>query len=173
MRNKRSFGVLFGPVHSACLACVFPSLGRVCVVPSPSPFSFFKANRTTADLKAWQAWLQGKLGLFATKDYLERALKDKKERLKGMSHRNFDPKRVYITFQTEQAQRRCLKAVETGEIYARVLDVCMFPFFPSTPAIRTDPVIALTTIRGASQSPKWAALEVCRQGPLEFWRLID
>eukprot|EP00752_Nemacystus_decipiens_P004462 g4075.t1 len=72
------------------------------------------ANRTTADLKAWQAWLQGKLGLFATKDYLETALKDIKERLKGLSQRHFDPKRVYITFQTEQAQRSCLKAVETG-----------------------------------------------------------
>ena len=75
-----------------------------------------KANRTTADLKAWQAWLQGKLGLFATKDYLETALKDTKERLKGLSQRHYDPKRVYITFQTEQAQRRCLKAVETGEV---------------------------------------------------------
>ncbi|CAM9754098.1 unnamed protein product [Scytosiphon promiscuus] len=73
-----------------------------------------KANQTTSDLKRWQAWLQGKLGLFATKDYLETALEDTKERLKGLSNRHYDPKRVYITYQTEQAQRKCLKAVETG-----------------------------------------------------------
>ncbi|CAM9883738.1 unnamed protein product, partial [Ectocarpus fasciculatus] len=72
------------------------------------------ANRTTADLKAWQAWLQGKLGLFPTKDYLEGALKDTSEMLRGLTQRHYDPKRVYITYQTEQAQRKCLKAVETG-----------------------------------------------------------
>ncbi|CAM9582421.1 unnamed protein product, partial [Ectocarpus sp. 12 AP-2014] len=72
------------------------------------------ANRTTADLKVWQAWLQGKLGLFPTRDYLERALKETSERLRGLTQRNYDPKRVYITYQTEQAQRKCLKAVETG-----------------------------------------------------------
>lgn len=74
-----------------------------------------KATQTTADLKGWQAWLQSKLGLFATKDYLEKSLKDTNERLKGLSQRHYDPKRVYITFQTEHAQRKCLKAVETGE----------------------------------------------------------
>ncbi|CAM9490348.1 unnamed protein product [Pylaiella littoralis] len=72
------------------------------------------ATQTTADLKGWQAWLQSKLGLFATKDYLEKSLKDTNERLKGLSQRHYDPKRVYITFQTEHAQRKCLKAVETG-----------------------------------------------------------
>ncbi|CBJ28310.1 conserved unknown protein [Ectocarpus siliculosus] len=78
------------------------------------------ANRTTADLKAWQAWLQGKLGLFPTKDYLERALKETSERLRGLTQRHYDPKRVYITYQTEQAQRKCLKAVETERVAVSV-----------------------------------------------------
>eukprot|EP00752_Nemacystus_decipiens_P002303 g2179.t1 len=71
-------------------------------------------DKTTADLKGWQAWLQKKLGLFATKDYLDKALEETKERIKGQTSHQFEPKRVYITFNTEQAQRKCLKAVETG-----------------------------------------------------------
>lgn len=90
----------------------------VCVSSCSLSFLSSQANRTTADLKAWQAWLQGKLGLFATKDYLETALKDTNERLKGLSQRHYDPKRVYITFQTEEAQRDCLKKVETGEVFS-------------------------------------------------------
>lgn len=105
-----------GSETNAFLVCGLSCL-RVCFFLFSCPFFLSKATRTTADLKAWQAWLQGKLGMFATKDYLETALKDTNERLKGLSQRHYDPKRVYITFQTEQAQRRCLKAVETGESY--------------------------------------------------------
>lgn len=120
-----------------CLSCAcsrdFPASVRrdQHTVSLRSPFPRSKANQTTSDLKRWQAWLQGKLGLFATKDYLETALKDTNERLVGLSHRNFDPKRVYITYQTEQAQRKCLKAVETG----RSLQHIIFTFF--SPLSRT------------------------------------
>ena len=87
-----------------------------------------KATRKTSDLKPWEAWLQGKLGLFPTMDYLETALKDTKERLKGLSQRHYDPKRVYITFNSEQAQRRCLKEVETGMWFKVSCSICVMQF---------------------------------------------
>ncbi|CAM9629055.1 unnamed protein product [Scytosiphon promiscuus] len=72
-------------------------------------------SKTTADLKGWQAWLQKKLGLFATKDYLDAALEETGDDIKNLAtSQQYEPKRVYITFNTEQAQRKCLKAVETG-----------------------------------------------------------
>ena len=47
-------------------------------------------------------------------DYLEKSLEDTVERLKGLATGHYEALRVYITFDSEQAQRDCLKSVETG-----------------------------------------------------------
>ncbi|CAM9556424.1 unnamed protein product, partial [Choristocarpus tenellus] len=47
-------------------------------------------------------------------DYLEEQLKETVSLLDGLTNRVYKVKRVYITFNTEGAQRDCLKAVETG-----------------------------------------------------------
>jgi len=54
------------------------------------------------------------LSTFLFKDYLEKSLEETKELIRGQNSYTYEPKRVYITFNTEEAQRRCLKAVETG-----------------------------------------------------------
>ena len=50
----------------------------------------------------------------ATQDYLEKSLEDTKQRLTGLAKGHYEPLRAYITFDSEQAQRDCLKSVETG-----------------------------------------------------------
>lgn len=51
---------------------------------------------------------------FPMQDYLERSLEEVNRDLAGLTKRSYDIGRVYITFETEQAQRKCLKAVEIG-----------------------------------------------------------
>lgn len=55
------------------------------------------------------------------KDYLDAALEETSSNIRNLATSQlYEPKRVYITFNTEQAQRKCLKAVETGGEYRRV-----------------------------------------------------
>ncbi len=63
---------------------------------------------------------------FAFKDYLEESLEETRELIRGQNSHTYEPRRVYITFNTEEAQRKCLKAVETG---AMGCSSCILSFF--------------------------------------------
>eukprot|EP00611_Tribonema_gayanum_P002873 TRINITY_DN121_c1_g1_i4.p1 TRINITY_DN121_c1_g1~~TRINITY_DN121_c1_g1_i4.p1 ORF type:complete len:1018 (-),score=374.78 TRINITY_DN121_c1_g1_i4:750-3803(-) len=62
------------------------------------------------DLKWWQRQLQ-KVGLYETRESLEAKLTKTRSELKGMAQRPYVPVRVYITYDKEQYQRRCLAGV--------------------------------------------------------------
>lgn len=57
-----------------------------------------------------------KIGLFATEESLKAQLAEINSKIEGLSARDFKPRKVYITFNLEQGQRRCLKEMAVGKL---------------------------------------------------------
>mmetsp|Transcript_5867 Transcript_5867/g.8808 ORF Transcript_5867/g.8808 Transcript_5867/m.8808 type:complete len:978 (+) Transcript_5867:167-3100(+) len=75
-----------------------------------------KADILQSSLPFWQQFLQ-RYNLYETKESLRKRLKGIKCDLHGLGQRPYIPVKVYITFNTEKAQRKCLQALSSGTFY--------------------------------------------------------
>lgn len=74
-----------------------------------------KQPKIQDSLPAWKKALQP-LGLFATEEYLRERLKAAEAKIRGLSTKDFKPRKVFIIFNLEDAQRKCLKEMSVGKL---------------------------------------------------------